>query len=99
MKDYRERRRTKDIEEEIRKKTANLAGIHVEVREPQNGPPTGKDVMIDVSSDTYVALAQVAGAIRQHRDQRPELRDVEDTRPLPGIEWDLDINRELANRF
>ncbi|MBI3677887.1 MAG: efflux RND transporter permease subunit [Proteobacteria bacterium] len=99
MKDYRERRKTKDIEEEIRKKTANLAGIHVEVREPQQGPPTGKDVMIDVSSDNYVALAQVAAAIRQHMDKQPELRDVEDTRPLPGIEWDLDINRELANRF
>ena len=28
-----------------------------------------------------------------------ELRDVEDTRPLPGIEWDLDINREMASRF
>ena len=29
----------------------------------------------------------------------PELRDVEDTRPLPGIEWDLQINREVASRF
>ena len=29
----------------------------------------------------------------------PELRDVEDTRALPGIEWDLKINREAASRF
>jgi multidrug efflux pump len=99
MKDYRERRPGREIEEEIRKKTANLPGVHVEVREPQNGPPTGKDVMIDVNSDDYLALYQVTAAIRAHMDKLGELRDVEDTRPLPGIEWDLDINRELASRF
>jgi multidrug efflux pump len=32
-------------------------------------------------------------------DAQPELRDVEDTRPLPGIEWDMQINREMASRF
>src|SRR5215472_12917668 len=37
--------------------------------------------------------------IRQHLDTLPELRDVEDTRPLPGIEWDVDIDRAQANRF
>ncbi len=98
MKDYRERRPGKEIEEEIRRKTANIPGVHVEVREPQNGPPTGKDVMIDVSSDDYANLAQITSTIRKHMDALPELRDVEDTRPLPGIEWDLKINRELASR-
>jgi multidrug efflux pump len=97
--DYRQRRPAKLIEEEIRTKTANIPGVHIEVREPQNGPPTGKDVMIDVNSDDYAALAQVTAAVRSHLDKMNELRDVEDTRPLPGIEWDLDINRELASRF
>jgi multidrug efflux pump len=99
MKNYRERKPGKWIEEQIRLKTANIPGVHVEVREPQNGPPTGKDVMIDVSSDNYVELAQVTAAIRARMDKMSELRDVEDTRPLPGIEWDLDINREVASRF
>ena len=99
MMDYRLRRPSKEIEEEIRQKTANIPGVHVEVREPQNGPPTGKDVMIDVSSDDYATLAQVTAAIRAHMEKTPELRDLEDTRPLPGIEWDLAINRELASRF
>ena len=97
--DYRERRTAKLIEEEIRAKTANIPGVHIEVREPQNGPPTGKDVMIDVNSDNYAELAQVTAALRAHMDTLPELRDIEDTRPLPGIEWDLDINREVASRF
>jgi len=99
MKDYRERKSSKEIEEEIRKKTANIPGVHIEIREPGNGPSSGKDIMIDVSSDDYLSLAQVTTAIREHMDKMPGLRDVEDTRPLPGIEWDLDINREMASRF
>jgi multidrug efflux pump len=99
LKDFKERGPGKKILEEIRRKTANLAGIHVEVREPQQGPPTGKAVMIDVSSDNYPALAETVGMIRKHMDTLPELRDLEDTRPLPGIEWNLDIDRETASRF
>ncbi|HWA88852.1 MAG TPA: efflux RND transporter permease subunit [Rhizomicrobium sp.] len=99
MKDYRERRPGREIEEEVRKKTANIPGVHIEVREPQGGPSSGKDIMIDVGSDNYLGLEQVTGAIRAHMDKMSVLRDVEDTRPLPGIEWDLDINREVASRF
>jgi multidrug efflux pump len=99
LKDYRERRKAQLIMDEISKKTANLAGVHVEVRKPSNGPPVGKDVMIDVSSDNPASLQAVTAAIRNHMDSLPELRDVEDTRPLPGIEWNVDINREMANRF
>lgn len=99
LKDYRERRKGNAILEEIRQKTANLPGVHVEVRVPDQGPPTGKDVMIDVASDDFAALAQTTALIRRHMDGLAELRDLEDTRPLPGIEWDLDIDRDVANRF
>src|SRR6185295_15871830 len=84
---------------EIKDKIAHLAGVKAEVRQPQQGPPTGKDVMIDVSSDDFAQLAAVTDAVRRHMGSLRELQDVEDTRPLPGIEWDLDINREMANRF
>ncbi len=99
LKDYRQRRKGKVIADEIRRKTATIPGIHVELREQSNGPSSGKDIMIDVNSDDYVALAQVTQSIREHMDKMKTLRDVEDTRPLPGIEWDLDINREMASRF
>jgi multidrug efflux pump len=99
LQDYRVRKAGRLILEDIRKVTENMPGVKVEVRQPQQGPPTGKDVMLDVSSDDYVALAQVTDQVRHHFDALPELRDVEDTRPLPGIEWDLDINREMASRL
>lgn len=99
LKDYRERAKASVITKEVEKKTAHIPGVHVEVRLPQDGPPVGKDVMLDVSSDNHADLMYVTDALRRHMDSLPELRDVEDTRPLPGIEWDAVINREVANRF
>jgi multidrug efflux pump len=99
LKNYRERRLGKFILEEIRQKTAGIPGVRVEVRQPQNGPPTGKDVMIEVSSDDHTALLATTEKIRRHMDGMKELRDVEDTRPLPGIEWNVDIDRDVASRF
>jgi len=100
MKPIEQRTRTgKQILEEVRKLTANMPGIRVEVHEPQSGPNAGKDVVVDATSEDYGALVQVVDALRRHMDAQPELRDVEDTRALPGIEWDMRINRELASRF
>jgi multidrug efflux pump len=100
MKPIEERTRTgKQILEEVRQRTANMAGIRVEVHEPQSGPSNSKDVVVDTTSEDYASLQQVTDAVRRHMDGAPELRDVEDTRALPGIEWDLKINRELASHF
>jgi multidrug efflux pump len=99
LKDYTERRSGNAILDDIRKDTASIPGVHVEVRAQENGPPSGKDVMIDVASDDYAQLAGVTAAVRKHMNGLKELRDVEDTRPLPGIEWDVNIDRDVANRF
>jgi multidrug efflux pump len=76
-----------------------MAGIKVEVRKPEGGPSSGKDVMIDVNSDDYLSLLQTTAKVRKHIDGMSTLRDIEDTRPLPGIEWDLDVKRDVAQRF
>ncbi len=99
LKHFTERGPGKDILEAIRKKTASIPGVHIEIRVPDGGPPVGKAVMIEVSSDHPQDLQQVTQMIRNHMDTLPQLRDVEDTRPLPGIEWNMDINRDMASRF
>ncbi|HEY4114492.1 MAG TPA: efflux RND transporter permease subunit, partial [Rhizomicrobium sp.] len=99
FKPYGQRPPGNKIIEEVEKRTANIPGVKVEVRKPENGPGSGKDIMIDVSSDNYAGLAQTTASIRKHLDGMPQLRDIEDTRPLPGIEWDLDVDRDVAQRF
>jgi multidrug efflux pump len=97
---YEERRKGAIILEEIRQRAAELPGINVEVRKREDGPPTGKDVQIELTSDNKEALEATTAFIRNYIDTNDMgLIDVEDSRPLPGIEWVLSVDREMAGRF
>lgn len=93
------RRTAADIFEEIRQRTAPIPGIKTEVRKIEGGPPTGKDIQLEVKGNNYDTVKAVTGQLRKHFETVAGLRDLEDDRPLPGIEWQLDINREEAGRF
>lgn len=97
--DYCCRRRAVDIFEDIRQRTTNMAGIKVEVRKIEGGPPTGKDLRLEVKSTDYDTMVETVGRIRDHVDTVELLSDQEDGRPLPGIEWQLDVDREQAGRY
>ncbi|GAB5376872.1 MAG: hypothetical protein AcusKO_33340 [Acuticoccus sp.] len=92
------RRKAVEIFKDIRERT-NFAGIKVEVREIQGGPPTGKDIQLQITTNNYAQLLEVTDKARNHIETVEGLRDVEDDRPLPGIEWQLDVDREEAGRF
>ena len=96
---YEQRRPGAAILAEIRDLTRDLPGINVEVRKREDGPPTGKDVQIELASRDPVVLRETARMIRDHLDEDRELIDLEDSLPLPGIEWVLSIDREQAGRF
>ncbi|MFK7867347.1 MAG: efflux RND transporter permease subunit [Alphaproteobacteria bacterium] len=88
-----------EIKQFLRERTKSLAGIYVEVKEPEAGPPTGKPVQIQLSSANPDLLEVPAGLIRAKMDQMPDLIDVEDSRPIPAIEWRLSVNRDQATKF
>ncbi|MGD1934072.1 MAG: efflux RND transporter permease subunit, partial [Candidatus Phaeomarinobacter sp.] len=97
---YEERRPGAIILDEIRDKTINLPGINVEVRKREDGPPTGKDVQVQLSSRDPVVLRAMTQKVRDHFANNVEdIIDIEDSLPLPGIEWVLRIDREQAGRF
>ena len=97
---YETRRKGAIILEEIRRRSAEIPGITVEVRKREDGPPTGKDIQIELTSDDVDALLRTTDFIRHHVDTTDlGLIDVEDSRPLPGIEWVLSVDREMAGRF
>lgn len=97
---YEDRRKGAVILEEIRQRSAALPGINVEVRKREDGPPTGKDIQIELTSDNNDALIAATAFIRDYIDNNDMgLIDVEDSRPLPGIEWILSVDREMAGRF
>ncbi len=89
-------RKGAEIFEEIRARTAPLAGISVEIQEMEQGPPVGKPIQIQFSSHTRSLLEPAVTRVREKIDQMPEIIDVDDTRSLPGIEWKLSVDRAQA---
>src|SRR5947209_4207103 len=97
--DWRARPPAHEIMDGIRDKTADIPGILVEVTAPRAGPPTGKPVQIQLSAldpDLLPAAAKKAAAIL---GTRPDVRDVDDGLPLPGIDWRIEVNKSEAAKY
>ncbi len=97
--DWRERRPADDILAEIRERTKDLVGIRIETRKPDPGPPIGKPIRIEFSSRFNDELAAAVARVRAHMEDHESIVNVEDSRPLPGIEWQIKVDRAEAARF
>lgn len=97
--DWDKRRKVDAILGEIREKTAPIPGIQIEVTEEEGGPSGGKPIQIQLTSLDFTALEQAAGLVRQKLETMPNLIDVQDSRPVPGIEWELSVDRAEAAKY
>lgn len=97
--DWQERRGGGKIMDEIRDRTADIPGIRVEVTSPNAGPPTGKPIQVELSSDYPEALRAAARQISGELAKRPEIRDLDSGLPMPGIDWRLEIDKAEAAKF
>ncbi len=97
--DWKERRKASLILDDIRQRTAGIAGIIVETRKQENGPGEGKPVNVQLSSVSTELLGPSAQSVRDLIDRLGGFTDVEDNRALPGIEWRLVVDREIAARY
>ncbi len=97
---YKERFKAEDIFNDVRKKVAHISGVGIELIGAEEGPPAGKDINLRIEASDYELLAPVVAKIRSYVDN--ELGDViaiEDSRPKPGIDWEIDVDRDMAARF
>lgn len=97
--DWFSRRPADEIIADIRARTAPLAGIFVEPRKEEAGPPVGKAVQVQVSSAFPDEIEPVARQIAEAMTEMGGFVDIEDGRPVPGIEWELAVDRAQAARF
>ncbi|MDX1656233.1 MAG: efflux RND transporter permease subunit, partial [Candidatus Competibacteraceae bacterium] len=97
--EWDQRRPAARIMEELRQRTGDIPGLVLEIRKQQSGPTQGKPIEIEISSRDPDRLASTVAALRRLMDELGGLMDVEDSRPLPGIEWRLEVDREKAARF
>ncbi|NBC32610.1 MAG: AcrB/AcrD/AcrF family protein [Alphaproteobacteria bacterium] len=99
FKPWGERRPADAVLGDIRAATAGLPGIRVETREPEEGPPVGKPVQVELSARNPELLPEAVAAVRAYMESLDGLIDIEDDRPIPGIEWQITVDRAHAARF
>ena len=97
--DWDKRRKAVEITAELREAISDIPGIRVEFVANEGGPDGGgKPINIQVSAP----ISKLDNAVDQlssiMRDQGGFI-DIDDNRPLPGVEWRLKVNREEAARF
>ena len=97
--DWQQRRSASVIMDDIRAKTADIPGLLVEVTAPRAGPPTGKPVQVQLSALDPAMLPAAAKKVAALLSARPDVRDVDDGLPLPGVDWKIDVDKAEAARY
>src|SRR5210317_2051517 len=97
--DWRHHRPADEIMAEIRERTSDLVGIRIETRKPDPGPPIGKPIRVEFSSRFPDQLNDAVARVRAHMESNGDIVNIEDSRPLPGIEWQIKVDRAEAARF
>ncbi len=97
--DWNQRRKANRILGEMRRRTADIPGILIEFRKAENGPGEGKPIKIEFTSRNPERINAVVSGVRTVMNDIGGFVDIEDNRPLPGIEWRLIVDRERAARY
>jgi len=93
------RRTAAQIGEDIRADVADIAGIDVQVQTESGGPTAGKPVNLQITARDPEAQGVAVAQIREIMDTMGGFTDVTDTRPVPGVEVSILVNRAEAARF
>ena len=97
--DWQQRRPAGAIMDEIRQRTAHIPGVVIEVAAPRAGPPTGKPVTLRLAAVEPELLQPTAKRVADVLRSVPELRDIDDGLPLPGIDWRLEVDKAEAAKY
>ena len=99
LKPVHERRHADILRQEILEKTSILPGVIVETYKVERKPESGKDIQIELTSSNNFQLTKVTESISNKLKSMNGIMEVDDTRSLPGIEWIINVDRELAGKY
>ena len=85
-----------EVEAVYRDAIEEIPGVRAEMQKIEQGPPVGKDVQIQVAGDNLEILARETKRISKYLKSLEGLRDIDDTAPVPGIEWEITLDRGKA---
>ncbi|WP_278922396.1 efflux RND transporter permease subunit [Pseudophaeobacter profundi] len=85
--------------DELNTELAKIPGFFVEINALEQGPGSGKPLHLRIRGDSWEALTASTLTARAQFDATPGLTLVEDSLPLPGIDWQIDVDVEKAGRY
>ena len=97
--DWQNRLPAHQIMDQIRDQTRNIPGVLVEVTAPRAGPPTGKPIQVQLAALDPDKLPAAAKKVAEALATMPEVRDLDDGLPLPGIDWKIKVDKTEAAKY
>jgi multidrug efflux pump len=89
----------KGILEEITAATQTVPGIQVELLAQERGPASGKPLHLRVTGDNFSDLQEAAKTVRAFYEGTEGYISIEDSLPLPGIDWEISVDVAKAGRY
>jgi multidrug efflux pump subunit AcrB len=85
----------------IRKEVANIAGAEITVDKNRGGPPTGKPINIEITSENLEDLVSDAYAFRDHLDSMniPGVEELKTDFEMNSPEIMIELDRDRAQRL
>ncbi|MGI9390120.1 MAG: efflux RND transporter permease subunit [Boseongicola sp.] len=87
------------ILENLQARLDQIPGIKVEILNLSRGPGSGKPVHLRIKSDNWEDLLAGVDIVRSKFESTHGLIDIEDNLPLPGIDWQINVDVEKAGRY
>ena len=84
---------------ELTEELQALPGIQIEILAQARGPASAKPVHLRLKGDNWQELQNATAIARDKFDTTFGLTQIEDTLPLPGIDWQIDVDVEQAGRY
>jgi multidrug efflux pump len=85
--------------EDMQARLNEIPGIKTEILNLSRGPASGKPVHLRLSGENWSDLLIATETVRQKYEGTDAIIDIEDSRPLPGIDWQIDVDVEKAGRY
>ena len=87
------------ILDRLETRLAELPGFFAEFLVQTGGPAGAKPVHLRLTGDSFEELETAVETVRAQMGRTPGLFDLEDSRPVPGIDWQINVDTEMAGRF
>jgi multidrug efflux pump len=87
------------VTKDLRSLLSDVSGVLVEIKEEKGGPSKGKKLQLNINGLNKDSLYSKIDPIINSLNKLPYLIEIEDNRPINGLQWEIDVDREKAAKY